>query len=64
MTARRPPTDRRALPPGEWERIMREKSYIRPLAAVPSLHEMARRRIVTAGTDSPADSSNPKEVTE
>jgi hypothetical protein len=49
---------RRSLPPGEWERLLREKSYIRPLAAVPSLHQMARRRIVTAGTDSQAGGNN------
>ncbi len=61
MTARRAPADARTLPLAEWDRLLRDKSYIRPLAAVPALHQMARRRMVTVGTDSPADVTHPKE---
>lgn len=56
MTARRkPPADARTLPPRELERLLRQRSYIRPLDAVPPLHVMARRRTLIPGTDSPAD---------
>lgn len=46
---------RRTLPRREWDRLMRQRSYIRPLDAVPPLHVMARRRIVAAATDSLTD---------
>ena len=45
MTARRRPrTDGRALPTREWERLMREKAYLRPLPPPPPLHLMGRAR--------------------
>ncbi len=44
MTARRALADRRTLSLRELERLVREKSYLRPLPATPSLHQMARRR--------------------
>ena len=44
----------RTLPPGEWERLLRERVYLRPIPVPPTLHVMARRRIVIAGTDGPA----------
>ncbi len=47
VTARRAPRqtpDARTLPSGEWERLLRERSYLRPLPPPLSLHQMARRR--------------------
>jgi hypothetical protein len=55
VTARRRPRTRSdRIPFAELDRLVRERSYLRPLAAVPSLHQMARRRIVPASTDSRA----------
>lgn len=48
--------DARSLPPAEWERIVREKSYIRPLPPIVPLHRMAGARVAAAqGEDSPGD---------
>lgn len=38
----------RSLPRAEWERLLREKSYLRPLAPVVPLHTMGRRRELAA----------------
>jgi hypothetical protein len=44
MTARRKPADARSLPLAEWERLMREKTYPRPLPPPTPLHLMGRDR--------------------
>jgi hypothetical protein len=36
----------RDLPHGEWERLLRERAYLRPLPAAVPLHVMGRRREV------------------
>lgn len=53
---RRPRRNRpgaRDLPPREWERLLRERSYIRPLPAPVPLHVMARRREMAAPGERP-----------
>lgn len=60
---RRRPGRADRIPFAELDRLVRERSYLRPLAAVPSLHQMAKRRIALIDTDSQAD-RNPKETTE
>ncbi len=54
--ARRRTGDARSLPLAEWERIVREKSYIRPLPPVVPLHRMAAARVAAGlAADSPGD---------
>jgi hypothetical protein len=36
--------DARTLPRAEWERLLRERVYLRPIPVAPALHQMARRR--------------------
>lgn len=42
---RRRQPGRRSMAPGEWERLVRERAYIKPVPTVPALHQMARARL-------------------
>jgi len=61
VTRRRPPADRRTLPPGEWERLLRERVYLRPIPVPAALHQIARARLVQ---HQDAETHNPKETNE
>jgi hypothetical protein len=57
--SRRTRTGPRDLPPGEWERLLRERSYLRPLPPPVPLHVMGRQRRPAARTAAPAGTVHP-----
>jgi hypothetical protein len=59
VTARRRPRTRSdRIPFAELERLVREKSFLRPLPPVVPLHRMGRARLYDHQAD---DNTNPKE---
>lgn len=58
MTARRrPQADGRSLRLAEWDRMLRERSYLRPLPPPTPLHRMGQARL----QDHNQDHNQPKE---
>jgi hypothetical protein len=60
VTGRLPPRAARSLTAREWETLMRERSFLRPLPPPTPLHRMGRARLDYQQDD---DNPSPKERT-